>query len=86
LYGLVAYKTEGKDEMKLWIYARGTVSATDRETIIPGGKTYKTTITSGNMELDMHAEMSGDVRKLTGVMNAIHISLKERFRHVSTIE
>jgi hypothetical protein len=86
IYALPGRKTEGPDEMLIWIVASGSFAPTERETVIPGGKTFKTTVVSGNMELDLHAELRGNVKKLTQIMNTIHTSLKERFRHVSTIE
>jgi hypothetical protein len=86
IYSLEAQRKEGSDDMSIWIVASGTFAPTERETVIPGGKTFKTTVVSGNMELDLHAELVGNVKKLTQVMNTIHTSLKERFRHVSTIE
>lgn len=86
IFVLTGRKSEGPDEMKIWILAKGTFANTERETIIPGGKSFKTTVRSGNTELDIRAELRGDVHKLMRVMNTLQTSLKERFRHVTTIE
>jgi hypothetical protein len=85
-YIITGKKTEGSDEMTIWIIASGNFGVTERETVIPGGKTFKTTVRSGNMTLDMRAEMSGNVRRLTHVLNTIHTTLKERFPYSSTLE
>ena len=86
IYVMAGWEREGSDEMVIGILADGRFTQTERETIIPGGKTFKTNVDSGNMTLDMRAEMSGNVKKLTETLNTIHTSLKERFRHVSTLE
>ena len=85
-YAVVGRKTEGPDEMNIVILAKGTLGKTERETIIPGGKTFKTVVDSGNLELEMRAELRGNVQKLTNILNTIHTSLKERFSHVTTLE
>jgi hypothetical protein len=85
-FALMAIKFEGPDDMLLWVHARGTLGVTERETVIPGGKTYKTMVESGNMSLDLRAELRGNVQKLTSALDTIHILLKDRFRHVSTLE
>lgn len=85
-YAVVGSRTEGPDQMNIIILARGMLGKTERETIIPGGKTFKTVVDSGNLVLEMRAELRGNVQKLTSILNTIHTSLKERFRHVSTLE
>ena len=76
-FGLLAHKKEGRDELFLIFRANGMRTQTDRQTIIPGGKTYTTTVDSGNMELDVRAELRGNVHKLTGMMNEIHDKLEK---------
>ena len=85
-HALLAYRGEGHDEILIWAYAEGDFADTERETIIPGGKSFKTTVRSGNTKLTLGALLSGNVNKLTSELSFIHLALKERFRHVSTID
>jgi hypothetical protein len=86
MYLLKASRKEGPDDITLRILVRGLLDQTQRETTIPGGQKYTTALEHGSMVIDMRAELRGDIKKLTQLMNEIHKELKERFHHVVTLE
>ena len=79
-------RLEGAEQMFLWLLADGVMARTVRETKIPGGKTFTTEVDTGSMKIYMRGQLKGDSHRLTTVMNDIQMSLKERLRHVSTLE
>ena len=79
-------KREGAEQMLLWLLADGVMARTKRETKIPGGKTFTTEVDTGSTKIYMRGQLQGDSHRLTTVMNDIQMSLKERLRHVSTLE
>lgn len=83
---IVGKKLEGAEQMYLWLMAEGVRTTTTRETKIRGGKTFTTEVDTGNMKVYMRGQLKGDSHRLTTVMNDIQMSLKERLRHVSTLE
>ena len=85
-YLLTAKRAEGIGEMRLWMLVEGTRSQTVRLKEIPGGETFSTQLETGKMVMYMRGELAGNSERLVGVMNGIQALLKERFRHVSTID
>ena len=83
---VVGTKQESGSTMDLLIRADGTRTTTTRKTEIPGGQTFTTPIATGNMKIYMSGQFNGDSYRLTKVMNDIQMSLKERLRHVSTLD
>lgn len=79
-------RPEGPEKLMIWILVEGTRSETVRRKQIPGGQTFTTRLETGNMVIYMRGQLRGDSARLLGVMNEIQALLKERFRHVSTIE
>jgi hypothetical protein len=79
-------RPEGPERLTLWMLVEGTRSQTTRRKQIPGGQTFTTQLQTGNMVIYMRGQLRGDSARLIGVMNEIQTLLKERFRHVSTIE
>ena len=85
-YLIEGRRQEGAGELVLWMLVEGTRSQTTRQKEIPGGETFTTRLETGNMVIHLRGQLQGDSGRLVGVMNEIQTLLKERFRHVSTIE
>lgn len=83
---IIGSRPEGPGELELLILAVGTRSETERQKQILGGETFTTRLETGNTVIYMRGQLEGDSRRLLGVMNDIQAMLKERFRHVKTIE
>lgn len=81
-FTLAAHRAEGADEMRVWILARSVPSQTERETVIPDGMKFTTSVGSGNTEFDLRAELPGNKKGLSDIMNDIDQKLKERFSHL----
>lgn len=81
-----AKRQEGGKEMNLWIVVEGTPSETTREKEIPGNEKYKTSLDTGSMVMYIRGQINEDPHRVVENINLIHEQLKERFRHVSTIE
>jgi hypothetical protein len=79
-------RREGPGELKLWLLVEGTHSQTQRRKEIPGGETFTSQLQTGRMKIYMRGQLQNDKARLMTVMNEIHTLLKERFRHVSTME
>lgn len=79
-------KTVEMETLSLWMLIEGTRSKTTRQKKIPGGQTFTTDVVTGHMTIYMRGELQGNSANLTHVMNKIQKHLKERFRHVSTID
>lgn len=86
LYIVTGTRTEGRTKLNLWMVIEGTRSKTTRRKQLTGGHTYTTEKETGNMTIYMRGELQGDGARLFRVMNNIQSLLKERFRHVGTIE
>jgi hypothetical protein len=85
-YLVEGVRPEGPGKLVLWMLVEGTRSRTTRRKQIPGGQTFTTELETGNMVIYMRGQLQRDSARLVGVMNEIQTLLKERFRHVSTIE
>ncbi|MBN2396482.1 MAG: hypothetical protein JXC36_08500 [Candidatus Atribacteria bacterium] len=85
-YILRSYTTKELDTLRLWMLVEGTRSKTTRRKQIPGGQTYTTEVDTGYMTIYMRGELRGYSTDLVHSMNEIQKQLKERFRHVSTID
>jgi len=85
-YLVYGTRPEGPGKLVLWMLVEGTSSKTTREKQIPGGQTFTTTLETGNMVIYMRGQLRRDSARLVGVMNEIQMLLKERLRHVSTID
>lgn len=85
-YIVVGVKTKELEELRLWMLVEGLRSRTTRQKQIPGGQTFTTEVDSGHMVIYMRGELQGSSNHLVHSMNEIQKHLKERFRHVSTID
>jgi hypothetical protein len=85
-YLVQGIRPEGPGKLTLWMLVEGTHSQTTRRKQIPGGQTFTTQLETGNVVIYMRGQLRGDSARLVGMMNEIQALLKERFRHVSTIE
>ena len=85
-YLVEGVRAEGPGKLVVWMLIEGTRSRTTRRKQIPGGQIFTTELETGNMVIYMRGQLRRDSARLTSVMNEIQTLLKERFRHVSTIE
>lgn len=83
---IVAGKTVGGKNMALWLVVEGFPSGTVREREIPGNEKFSTSLQTGSMVIHMRGEINQEQDTLIKTMTEIHDMLKERFRHVNTIE
>jgi len=85
-YIFVGLKKKELEALRLWILVEGTRSRTTRRKQIPGGQDFTTEVDTGHMTIYMRGELRGNNTNLIHSMNEVHKQLKERFRHVSTID
>lgn len=83
---IVAQKSTGGKIMNLWLVVEGILSGTVREREIPGDEKFSTPLQTGSMVIHMRGEINQEHDTLIVLMAEIHDKLKERFRHVNTIE
>lgn len=81
-----ATKQDSGGELKLWILVEGLPSGTTREKEIPGREKFITNLPTGSTTIYIRGQLAGDSKRVVNVINEIHKKLKERFRHVSTLE
>lgn len=85
-YLVEGIRSEGPGQLVLWMLVEGSRSRTTRRKQIPGGQVFTTELETGNVVIYMRGQLRRDSARLVSVMNEIQTLLKERFRHVSTIE
>jgi hypothetical protein len=79
----VAHRKVGPDDMVLWVFTEGTQLTTQRETVIQGGVTHKTSLPSGALRVLVIGSLPGDREgRLTHEMNVLHETLRERYGRV----
>lgn len=83
---IVAQKSIGGKNMTLWLIVEGFPSGTVREREIPGNEKFSTALQTGSMTIHLRGEINQEQDTLVATMTEIHDKLKERFRHVNTIE
>ncbi|MFC6087839.1 hypothetical protein [Saccharothrix lopnurensis] len=79
---LRASRQAGPDTMWLWLLVDGRRFETTREKQQPGGQTFTSTFESGELKVFMCGALPGTSRDLTLVMNALHLTLRERFERL----
>lgn len=79
---LVASRAAGPDTMRLWLLVEGRRFETERRNQLPGGHTFKSTFDSGELKVFMGGSLPGTSRELTHVMNALQLTLRERFERL----
>ncbi len=84
-YLLHATKRHLASKLEVWILMMGTHHTTFREDSIQGDVVYTSPLTAGHTTFVICCEASFDSRYLTWLISKIHMKLKERFRHVSTV-
>ena len=81
-YFIKAERSEGPDKMELSIFIEGNRQAAERETQVRGGQTFKSSTESGDLKMYIRGEMPANSKRLTQEMNALHVSLHERFERL----
>ncbi|MCB0368636.1 MAG: hypothetical protein KDD45_04110, partial [Bdellovibrionales bacterium] len=81
-----ATKQDSGGMLKLWILVEGLPSGTTREKEIPGKEKFITDFPTGSTTIYIRGQLEGDSKRVVNVINEIHKKLKERFRHVSSLE
>lgn len=81
-YFIKAERSEGPDKMELSMLVEGERKEAERETQVKGGQTFKSSTESGDLKVYIRGEMPANSKRLTQEMNALHISLHERFERL----
>ncbi|WP_434445002.1 hypothetical protein [Lentzea sp. E54] len=81
---LYATKSEGPDQMALWLFILGRRYEIQRETQMPDGQTFTANLDTGELRLFMGGTLARNSRELTHEMNALQQKLRTRFRSMRT--
>jgi hypothetical protein len=57
---------------------------TQRQTQVPGGPQYTTSLDSGEIQVDLRGQLPGNSRVLLQEMNALQSALRDRFERLKT--
>ncbi|MBD0695804.1 hypothetical protein [Streptomyces sp. CBMA123] len=79
---VLACRTEGPDQMALWIYVEGRHLTTERQSQVDGGTTYTTQLKSGDLRLYVRGTLAGHRRELVLEMNALQKALRDQFARI----
>jgi len=78
-YLLYACRSEGPDQMNLWLLAEGQRFRTKRQNQVPGGQMFESEFDSGELKVFVFGTLLTGSRALTHEMNALQRALRERF-------
>jgi hypothetical protein len=84
-YLIIATRRDGPRTMQLWIYVDGRRQPTERESRHPWGHRYRTKFESGTLRIHLRGLVQGDARGVVREINALHISLHERFERMKAL-
>lgn len=76
---ILARRPEGPDTVMLWLFIEGKRYETERQTQVPGGRTYTSIVESGELKMYIRGEFPGDSPVLIQEMNALQLALRDRF-------
>lgn len=76
---ILAQRPEGLDTVMLWLFVEGKRYETERQTQMPGGRTYTSIVESGELKMYIRGEFPGDSRVLIQEINALQFALRDRF-------
>ena len=76
---ILAQRPEGLDTVMLWLFIEGKRYETERQTQMPGGRTYTSIVESGELKMYIRGEFPGDSRVLIQEINALQLALRDRF-------
>ena len=73
-----ARRSEGPNQIDLWLQAEGTVSEVERMRERYGAERFTARVRTGQTVIYMRAELTGNGTRLTQILNEIQLLLKER--------
>lgn len=76
---LLARRQEGPHNLDLWLLVSGKQYDAQRQTVVPGGQTFTSTVRSGELTIYLRGELPGNSLLLTQEMNALQTALRDRF-------
>jgi hypothetical protein len=79
---LQAKRSEGPEDMLLWLLAEGRHYKTERRNEVQGGQSYKSDSRSGELRVFMFGALPRASRELTREMNALQQTLRQTFVRV----
>lgn len=79
-----ASRPEGPDSLDLLIFVEGQRYDTQRQTRVPGGQTYTSTVESGDLKIYIRGEFIGDSGIIVREINALQLILRNRFEGLRT--
>jgi hypothetical protein len=79
---LVAKRVDGPDVLTLYILVEGRRHVTQREARRPGGHRYTSKFDSGELWVYVRGQAPRDARTAVREINQLHLTLRERFRHL----
>lgn len=82
---IIATRRDGPRTMQLWIYVDGRRQPTTRESRHPWGHRYRSKFESGTLSVHVRGLVHGDARGVTHEINALHLSLRERFQRMKSL-
>jgi hypothetical protein len=78
-YWIVADRVHGPDQLRLYLYVTGERYKARRERSVPGGMTYRTSVDSGDLRINVYGSLRGDSKPVVYEINALRRALRERF-------
>ena len=73
-----ARRSEGPNQIDLWLKAEGTVSEVERMRERYGAERFTARVRTGHTVIYMRAELTGNGTRLTQILNEVQLLLKER--------
>jgi hypothetical protein len=76
---IMAERVHGPDRLRLAVYVMGERYKARRERSLPGGMTYRTSVDSGELRINVYGSLRAESKPVVREINALRRALRERF-------